>query len=123
MSAWTCGTAACAIGWAARDPDFNQLGFVLAEDRLPVYVLDDTPGADNPENWDAVCAFFELPTGTADYLFYDTSYPDCKPTPADVIARIREVLARDEADDDARRQVEDIEQAYIAAGEPEPRDE
>jgi hypothetical protein len=110
MEGWICGTSACAIGWAARDPVFNQQGFMLRNTRspFPVYVLDGAPVADNPDSWDAVMAFFELTLDDALYMFSHRMYTSdekddegfsktFKPTPADVIARIRELLAREEA--------------------------
>jgi hypothetical protein len=98
MGNWACGTAACAVGWAAKDPVFNEQGFVLKGRRsiAPVFVLDATPGAYNPDNWDAVQLFFEIEFEDAWCLFGTNAYPaDAEPAPADVIKRIRELLARE----------------------------
>jgi hypothetical protein len=125
MDNWTCGTAACAAGHAAQDPVFNQQGFELrgtGSGRVPVLLLDTAPGADNPNNWDALEIFFGLHFDDVWRLFSSSAYTvnekgeeTYDPKPADVIARIRVLLAREELEDDVRAQVEDIEQTQEAA--------
>lgn len=86
-----CGTAACAVGYAAADPWFVEHGLRLTQPR------------DNPElaglayesyrNWKACAAFFGVTTAEAKFLFNPESYPGIRATPTDVIIRIRSFTA------------------------------
>jgi hypothetical protein len=127
-----CGTVCCAAGWAALDPQFNEQGLVMPGTR-PLLILED----ETLDGFDALQVFFELTSEQVLYVFCAYSYAppheQHNVKPADVIARIRALIRIHQVnentqhlaplvralDDDARTQVEDIEQAYIAAGEPE----
>lgn len=107
-----CGTACCAVGYAAMDPYFMKLGLRLqftpigsiypelydpkvhgsviqintSFPAIPVYELGD-------HAWDTVCDFFDISEDTADYLFFSESYGDNEVTTPDmVIERIKGVL-------------------------------
>lgn len=97
---WYCGTAACALGWAAKDPQFNREGLYLcslsltrAEGQIdsigplcPVY-----KGA---FGFGAAEKFFEISADTARHLF-DGSHYDDDPTPCDVALRVVNLLERE----------------------------
>lgn len=82
-----CGTAACAVGHACLDPDFQAQGL------SPFF---GGPKYAGDMGWDAVEGFFDLGPLGAEHLFDEDSYSRRIPvTPADVIERIREMLAGD----------------------------
>lgn len=96
MERWTtaCGTASCALGWAAVDPVLKRQGLHLEgfpTRRLPVF--EDCYEAR------AGGRFFDISLDCAIYLFYPNSYelPPHRRTirPRDVIRHIREVIAND----------------------------
>lgn len=68
MADWRCGTAGCAIGWAASDSWFMARGLHLSEGPDPI------PYYKEYQNWDAVKEFFDISMEQALYLFYDGSY-------------------------------------------------
>jgi hypothetical protein len=116
-----CGTTACAVGWAATLPEFQELGFYIQ--KLNMYQGDDMGGSFRPiytfggtraihgdshwsaqpsgsavTQWEAVDAFFEIPSEVSGYLFLAGSYDedgedDATVAPGEVAARIREYLA------------------------------
>lgn len=66
LATWmTCGTQACAVGWAATDPWFKRRGFTL-DSHIPKY-KDDL-------GWNAVNSFFHLSDDDAYYLFNMEAY-------------------------------------------------
>ena len=78
-----CGTIACAVGYAMRDPDFIACG-LTASGLAPRY--------DNDEgmtywHWDAVEKFFGLSEFETYHLFHSASYKR-NVRPEDVSARI-----------------------------------
>lgn len=88
-----CGTAACAIGHACLDPEFNKQGLSIWEGRPAV--------SPNEFSWSAVTKFFDLTTDQAGYLFDESCYnpfgredgPEPGDiTPALVIERIKDLL-------------------------------
>lgn len=90
LNGWvsSCGAAACAVGWAARDAEFQRQGLTL-----DVWEHDSHPTFARYESWDAVRRFFDLSSRESMHLFslaaYDT---DEQPHPSHVIARIRELI-------------------------------
>jgi len=95
LDTWVCGSTACAIGWAARDPLFiwQGLSLVPTDDRLVLRPqLDYRDGTTPLVNWAAVEAFFDLTKPQALHLFSPSRY-EGHATPADVIRRIDELLA------------------------------
>lgn len=74
METWTCGTAACAVGWAAQDPHFNELGLKLVLNshsrviQVPMYKIY--------HSWVAVAEFFDISEPQAMFLFSRFSYEE-----------------------------------------------
>lgn len=101
MANWVgndCGTVACAIGHAAQHPWFRKQGLHLSPPKLGEFI----PLYKRRENWEAVTAFFDIKDEDAEYLFDGWSYASCmrgKPGPAEVIARIRELLENGDNED------------------------
>lgn len=76
----TCGTTACAVGFAALDPWFNKRGFKMDIEGSPVFKFHI--------GWEAVHTFFGIKPSEAHHLFSDHSY-DSNPTgPSEVADRI-----------------------------------
>lgn len=110
-----CGTTACACGWACTIPEFREAGLhleLVSSVWRPSYdlvyektELDRLPmGKVTYTNLSAAAAFFDLSRDAAERLFYPDSYfrpedwddPDrdgYATTPAEVAARIRELIA------------------------------
>ncbi len=115
-----CGTACCAVGWAAQDPWMNAEGLRLRALRQSAHggtiekrILPDGPVPSErfePSNpgeveliepvylgstgFDAVARFFDIPKATADYLFLQDSYEDGDDTkPEDVLSRVEHAIA------------------------------
>ncbi|MCY1358659.1 hypothetical protein D9M69_452010 [compost metagenome] len=92
LSGWgwstaTCGTVACAVGWATQDPWFRREG--LRSEAGYFY-----PIFEGEADWDAVELFFELSSEEAEHLFSADRYPvDERINPLAVAARIREFVA------------------------------
>lgn len=86
-----CSTTACAVGWAAHMKVFDGLKMDTrraSQGRVPTYK--------GLKNWDAVRALFGIEGIMADHLFSVSTYPaTCKTTPAEVAARIWEVLRQE----------------------------
>lgn len=61
-----CGTAACAVGWAAAHPAFRRSG-LTADGGIPL--LKDSSGSVIAQHWRAVEMFFDLTPCEAQYLF------------------------------------------------------
>jgi hypothetical protein len=118
-----CGTAACAFGYGALDPKFQaeglRLRFTLAQRALGepgtieittteqyTAATRDQIGQIEPVfgervGFSAVCAFFDIPLSTADYVFNAANYSGTDPskiTPDRVIRRLEKVLGLDVAD-------------------------
>lgn len=124
MHEWRCGTAACAVGWAAQDSQFNAEGLVLQQGDtvftsdgsyilcFPALVGPEADGYFEPQQgFDAVNAFFGLNMHQSMRLFLRASY-DRPASPMDVIARINDLITwQRREDDELAAQLEDIEQA------------
>ena len=87
MNVWSCNTAACACGWAARIPEFQKAGFRMA--RSVWWTL--VPAFLNYIDWEAVDAFFELDGDDSYRLFSATRYADGV-KPGVVAAAIRQFV-------------------------------
>lgn len=86
----SCGTVACALGWAGSDPRFKAEGFML----LPgMYYRPEFMGF---TSYGAGAKFFGISRAESEWLFNPEEYEDDHDdvTPADVILRINELLAR-----------------------------
>lgn len=94
-----CGTEACAAGWAATIPSFREAGYQLSKNGEPFYL--------NRHNIPALQLFFDLSYEQTESIFIKNSYLDYedvagrrsivvrrKVSPADVAARIRELIWR-----------------------------
>lgn len=81
-----CGTVACAIGHACLSPVFQAQGLNYEKDLgRPIFV--------GLTSWDAVCAFFEIRSYTAERLFAADNYDiEDHRNPDAVRARIQEVI-------------------------------
>jgi hypothetical protein len=96
----SCGTTACAIGWATTIPEFRQLGLSLNiqancySHRIIATPVLDLGGGITLHGFDAAGHLFDITREDAYYLF-DTGQVDSLPrdaTPADVANRIREFV-------------------------------
>lgn len=93
-----CGTVACAAGWAGMDPWFVERGFrtSLKGNGVALYVGNSAWRMD----YDACRDFFGADDDEAEHIFDPKTYKDrfgfsaCDITPPMVIARIRELLAK-----------------------------
>jgi hypothetical protein len=96
MDDLSCGTTACALGWAATIPEFHEAGLRLLKGHKRVdgtyygYVgVVNAQGT--PISWDSFNAamnFFEVPYGMAEFLFVPLSDED-DATAEDVAVKIR----------------------------------
>ena len=66
-----CGTAKCAAGWAALDPEFNAQGLYLGR-RHPT--SDYAPAFWDLFGYEALGRFFGLDSGAVAYLFSPGHY-------------------------------------------------
>lgn len=89
----SCGTVACAVGWATKIPEFIEAGFKMMN--MGSY-YESVPVFENRFRWNAVTEFFDINYEQAMYLFSGFKYdmPGWQVTPAMVAERIREVLAK-----------------------------
>jgi hypothetical protein len=89
MASWffDCGTPACALGYAAVDPEFVEQGL-----RRHLFDVDYA----GYRGYSAAQLFFELSWSGTRYIFSGTSYCplDNETTAMDVIDHIRQVMAR-----------------------------
>ena len=87
----TCGTVACAIGWAAQDPWFKKRGLRLNKYDEPVVHGFDNMG-ESP--LDDISAFFDIEVSDVHYLFLSPYYRYFdKTTKYEVIERIKKFVA------------------------------
>ncbi len=82
-----CGTSACALGWAALDPDFQSVG---------VGIDDQNITFGTGRGCGAATYLFGISRVEAERLFMPAKYdaPSHDITPSDVILRIHQVLRR-----------------------------
>lgn len=87
LSDWHCGTSACAVGWACRDPAFISQGLRFDYEGI-------APEFMGSEGWNAVKNFFDIGFDQARGLFNYDAYSNGKyATPAQVADRIAEFIA------------------------------
>jgi hypothetical protein len=91
LSMWrnSCGTVACAVGWAASDPGFKRAGFSLRKHESSIWGNLHVPHYGEVNHWTAVEKFFGLSREQAEYLFLHLSYSGYDATPREVAERIR----------------------------------
>ena len=87
----SCGTVACACGWATQDKMFMSEGFGLR---------NGTPAFGDGDNWLAVMEFFGLQSDEAGPLFLPEYYDDAHDVCA-VVRRVRETITNHGGDPDA----------------------
>jgi hypothetical protein len=87
----SCGTSACAIGWATTIPSFRKLGL-----KLSLNDAGGTPVFNGDFGSDAVAHFFDISILDAEFLFFPL-YNDLgdKATPKQVAKHIREFVAQE----------------------------
>lgn len=87
-----CGTAACAAGWAARDPEFQKQGLSLS--------LAWGPSFAGEVGAEAMAVFLDIAGWDSVRLFIPDEYnlPSDSIRPAHVIACIRVLLAEGEGE-------------------------
>jgi len=97
----SCGTVACAVGWAARDKWHNGQGLSLVADTsgygqydgphfIPAYsVFSDT---------DAVAEYFEIPATHVTYFFYAHSYRKLDGNPVTYGDTVKSITVREVID-------------------------
>lgn len=97
----SCGTTACALGWATTIPEFVALGLRLgcdAEGEGYVHMEGEAPDTDTP--FVAAREVFLLTGGEADFLFTPGEYldgdlsPNGYATASDVADHIRSFIAK-----------------------------
>jgi len=91
LTAYKCGTVACAVGHACFHPPFQEAGLALS-----YYDVGYTPYPmfQGSTGVKAVKEFFNLTEKEVDRLFFPDTYPDqVKTTKGEVMQRIRKLLA------------------------------
>lgn len=87
----SCGTTACAMGWATTIPEFRELGLHLEKPSSFVRNGFAQLRFGDEVAFMAAGAFMDLNTRETDYLFDPDSYDDGA-TPAEVVERINQFL-------------------------------
>lgn len=100
----SCGTTACALGWAAVMPEFRRLGLRLVKGERDVlgcmvmnhHVLNKKTGSEGEDaaievfglTWEQSCFVFN-----PSYSYFDAMSPDANATPKQVARHIRKFVA------------------------------
>lgn len=87
MSLWQCGTQACAMGWACRDPQFRKEGLTTTRGGH-----SSTPAFEGHQAFYAAAKFFGISRNDAGMLFSPSAYDFDNPTVSQVIGRIRDFI-------------------------------
>jgi hypothetical protein len=86
LEIWSCGTSACAVGWACVNPVFIEQGLKRRHTGAPEFK--------GLTSWDAVEAFFEINLDESEHLFDYGTYPKfCGTGPGEVADRIEAFIA------------------------------
>lgn len=86
-----CGTAACAVGYAAQDGRFNAIGLYMGTIEEPIL----KEGNESYVGWNACCKLFGLHDPEARYLFSQVSYKGLDGAEIDlVIDRLEQFVIR-----------------------------
>jgi hypothetical protein len=86
LESWSCGTSACAVGWACVNPVFIEQGLTRRHTGAPEFK--------GYTSWDAVEAFFEINATQSEHLFDYETYPKfCGTGPNEVADRIEAFIA------------------------------
>lgn len=87
----TCGTTACAVGWACSIPEFINLGLHMPLHRVSAW--SSYPVFSGQVSWDAVEKFFGITQEESKYLFQsDYYYGTSEATPSGVAIRIKQFV-------------------------------
>lgn len=91
MQDLSCGTTACAMGWAATIPSFQALGLHLkvmfSNSKFGVIAYDGT------DHFQAAAKFMDLSSDDAEFLFNYKMYPDeVETTRLQVVNRLTDFL-------------------------------
>ncbi len=88
-----CGTAGCAVGWAATC--FKRSGFYL-DNSYCEFNHPPIPAYKEFTDWNAVREFFKITLDESYYLFSPSTYfrGDKKPSPQTVAKRIQQFVKR-----------------------------
>ena len=92
MSYWTCGSSACAAGWAGMDSLFIKQGFFTNMYNVNYHDADENT---EYEALHACAKFFQLPYNQAAYIFMPSAYEDRPLIAYDVIQHIEHVLNKE----------------------------
>jgi hypothetical protein len=110
MTDLSCGTTACALGWATAIPEFQKLGLYMNFDGIPKLI----GRGQNAEGWragyEAGAVVFGLAEEEADYIFYPEGN-EVEMTAQQVAQRIKTFLLEDRniPDDREEKANEDYE--------------
>lgn len=85
----SCGTSACALGWATTIPHFRRLGLRLVPSNIADRVARVT--FNDRYNFDAACELFDISRDTAELLFSPSGYLG-PAGPVRVAKRIRKLV-------------------------------
>lgn len=86
---YECGYAGCAIGHAARIPEFAEAGFHLST----APITRNTPEFEDEQGFLAIGKFFDITSSEAYALFFRANYSGWN-DPFEVAARIRELVTK-----------------------------
>ena len=87
----SCGTTACAVGWAGSIPAFKKEGFCIYVNEERMVAI---PRFQEYKNWYAVKAFFDISYWESHKLFSISYYDQKDPTPKQVAKVIRKFVAQ-----------------------------
>lgn len=93
----SCGTTACAVGWAASDKNFRRAGLRAVEVGSGIdhtrYVIEFKDKAGQVHyNFTAAAEFFDISIGDSLFLFSPDKYEQGRSGRRDVIRRIRKFV-------------------------------
>ena len=87
IKTFKCGSAGCALGWAAQDPWFIRRGFKLQHDNGDRYVVT----YQKLGSLDSASDFFQISRLQATNLFYACGYYN-EPSKNEVISRLKSFI-------------------------------
>lgn len=94
----SCGTTACALGWATTIPEFRKLGVRMKREGINVGPGFAQARCPNPagvaKRLFGICDTTDRGYEDYNYLFFPSAYPrDSRTKPREVAARIREFVS------------------------------
>lgn len=88
----SCGTVACALGWAATIPEFRELGLRLERREILGTQHAGLVAFEQEHGFGAAGKFFDLSLKASLYIFSASNYA-LRPTPTQVADRIAGLIA------------------------------